>query len=375
MSKFAVEVRIISEVITHPNADRLTIYRVHGLGYQFISNVKYNVGDAVVYFPVDSVMPLHLIEAFELGNMLSGKQHDRVKTVRLRGEVSQGFVSNLDDTLPLCQFEGNATDIPMYIKDAVDRGAWEELLEWDLKEALGVTKYEPPPVPCQNGDLVPLPLGNSMYDIEGCDNYPHIVQWLIDEKIPVIITEKLEGQNFSVSVTPEEEYVSQRRFSIREKEGGEHDMWEVARREKILEVAKKILGVGGTDVTLYGEHLGPGIQGNYYKLKERTVRFFSMKFNGEWLGNEAFLETLEQFGILNRSVPVIARNVLLGEWLAGKRINEASYGKSLLNKDRLREGIVIRPVVEIKDHPFVGEIGTHLIIKQRDPIYLDKTGH
>lgn len=374
MAQFNVTIRTISEAKKHPGADRLFIYRLHGLGYQFISNVKYNVGDRVVYFPVDSVMPPRLIEAFELGNMLSGKQHDRVKTVRLRKEISQGFVADLNSVIPLIEDEEGTKDLIALLQLAT-KG--KDVSEIDLAEVLGVTKYEPPPVPCQNGDLVPLPLGNSMYDIEGCDNFPQVVQWLIDQRIPVIITEKLEGQNFSVSTTAHgDEYVSQRRYSIREKEGGEHDMWEVARREKIIELANKIRNAGyGNDITLYGEHLGPGIQGNYYKLKQRTVRFFSLKFNGEWLGNEPFLETLQQFNALERSVPVIARNVLLDEWLDGRTVQQASNGKSLLSKERLREGIVICPSVELKDHPFTDVIGQHLIIKQRDPIYLDKTGH
>lgn len=379
MSTFKVSIRQISNVIKHPNADRLTIYRVRGLSYQFISNVKYEVGDAVVYFPVDSIMPPRLIEAFGLGTLLAGKNHNRVKTVRLRGEVSQGFVSNLEETLKLCAFEGNATDIPMIIMDSLARNAWEELEQWDLKEALGVEKWEPPAVPCQNGELVSLPPGNSMYDIEGADNYPEVVQWLIDNEINVSVTEKLEGQNFSVTVMSDgREFVSQRRFSIKELEGGEHDMWRVARKEKILDLAEQILkDRSATDVTLYGEHLGPGVQGNYYKLKENTVRFFDMKIDGQWVGARDFRAILSDYSREESLVPIYwidgPLNVYL-EKVGAEDLQQASHGKSVVHKDRLREGIVIRPEVEIPNHPFANKIGQHLLIKQRDPIYLDKTG-
>ena len=387
MSSFQVSIRRISEVIPHPNADRLTIYCVNGLGYRFISNVKYSVGDYVVYFPVDSVMPASLIEAFELGTMLAGKDHNRVKTVRLRGEISQGFISDLESTLKLCTSKRQSAERPKVIIDTAEiletikKDKWEDLLRWDLKDILGVTKWEPPAVPCQNGDLVPLPPGNSMYDIEGCENCPHIVQWLIDEKIPVVVTEKLEGQNFSVTVMSDgREFVSQRRYSIREKEGGEHDMWEVARREGILDLAKRILiAYKADDVTLYGEHLGPGIQGNYYHLKERTVRFFDLKINGKWIGALEFFSILsEHTNNEDRGVPVYWCDGTLDRYLevvGAKTLQKASHGKSGIHKDRLREGIVIRPQKEIENHPFVSEIGTHLIIKQRDPIYLDKTGN
>lgn len=381
MSKFAVEVRTISQVIQHPNADRLTIYKVDGLGYQFISNVKYEVGDRVVYFPIDSVMPPRLIEAFELGTMLAGKEHNRVKTIRLRGQVSQGFVADLKSVIPLIEDNEKHRDLVALLQLAT-----ADLSTIDLTEVLGVTKYEPPAVPCQNGDLVPLPLGSSMYDIEGCDNFPDVVQWLIDQQIPVMVTEKLEGQNFSVTVTNQgEEFVSQRRFSIREKDGGEHDMWAVARREGWLDFAKKILqDLNADDVTLYGEHCGPGVQGNYYKLKEQHVFCFDLKVNGQWLSASEWLDVMNGQSFDPPTVPLLSdihEGVLLDEWLDGRTLQQASNGKSKLwaenkfiAKERLREGIVIRPFNHVT-HPFEGTIGSRLIIKQRDPVYLDKTGN
>lgn len=362
MSKFSVEIRSIEKVIKHPNADRLFVYSITGSTYQFISSVHYEVGNEIVYFPIDSVLPEHLISEFQLGTMLAGKSHNRVKTIRLRGEISQGFVANIDSVADI---------LGITIEQLKNLGD-------GLTEALGVVKWEPPAVPCHNGDLIPLPLSNSVYDIEACDNYPHIVQWLIDNQISVVVTEKLEGQNFSVTVTKDgDEFVSQRRYSIREKDGGEHDMWEVARREKILEIARKILlGEKAEDVTLYGEHLGPGIQGNYYKLEKRTVRFFDLKINNQWVGATNLRLLLDQYGGYDQLVPVYWIDGPLDRYLqvvGAKTIQEASHGKSVLHKERLREGIVIRPTEELQDHPFIKEIGQHFIIKQRDPIYLTKT--
>lgn len=355
MSKFQVEVKTISKVIKHPNADRLTIYVLNDLNYQMISNVKYEIGDQVVYFPIDSVMTPELIELFELGTMLAGKQHNRVKTVKLRGEYSQGFIADVESVAKFLKVP--AAQLPLM----------------DLTEVLGIVKWEPEPVSCKNGDLVALPPGNSMYDIEGCDNFPNVIQKIIDEKIPVMITEKLEGQNFSVTVNSEgEEWVSQRRFSIKEKEGGEHDMWEVARREKIIEFAHNIRQEEGAEsVTIYGEHCGPGVQGNYYQLSNRTVFFFDMKINGKWVDATKFLEIIVRHNRFeDNTVPVLARDVLLDEWLDGKPVNEASYGKSCINKHKLREGIVIKPMTEMTVESF-----GRLLIKQRDRTYLDKTGN
>ena len=361
MSSFEVEIKTISEVIKHPNADRLTIYKVNGLAYQFISNVKYEVGDKVVYFPVDSVMTQDLIELFGLGTMLAGKNHDRVKTVKLRGEISQGFVA---DVKSVADFVGCLVD---------------DLDNINLTEILKIEKWEPPVVPCQNGELAPLPDDISMYDIEGADNNPQVIDWLIENNVKVEITEKLEGQNFSVTVDNDDKvFVNQRRFTIIEKEGGEHDMWRVARKEKIIDLVNSIKEfTGAYTVTLYGEHLGPGVQGNYYKLKENTVRFFDLKINGKWYGADDFSNIMRHFERINSVVPVLFNGTIKEYFdvLGVNDVRRASNGKSILNKDRLREGIVIKPLKVICDHPFISKIGNRLIIKQRDPIYLDKTGN
>ena len=351
MSKFEVEIRTIEEVISHPNADRLIIYKLKDLAYQFISNVTYEVGHQVVYFPVDSVMTPELIELFELGNMLAGKQHNRVKTVKLRKEMSQGFIADIN-----CVAE--------YLKVPPTN-----LTLMNLTETLGVTKYEPEPVICQNGTLLKLPPMLSMYDIESCDNYPMLVEYLIKECIAVTITEKLEGQNFSVTATKDETFVSQRNFTIEEKEGSAHSFWEVARKEGIIELAQKIREEhDAEDVTIYGEHCGPGVQGNYYKLPDRTVYFFDMKMNGKWVNTYEFLKIIRDHDMGHKLVPILGEGVFLDEWLAGQPMNKASYGKSVLC-DRLREGIVIKPMVEMTAPNGIGRF----IIKQRDPAYLDKT--
>ena len=72
---------------------------------------------------------------------------------------------------------------------------------------------------------------------------------------------------------------------------------------------------------------------------------------------------VDQCGI--ETVPLLATDVTLREWLAGKTLAKASNGKSLLNSSLLREGIVIRPMTEQRSEP-LGRV----IIKQRSPEYL-----
>lgn len=368
MSKFSVDIRRIEKVWDHPNADRLSLAKVEGLGFQFVTGKDlYKVGDYVVYFPLDSVLPPHLLRAFGLEGKLSGKEKNRISTVKLRGEISQGFVAPVAEVEPLCQFEGNANDLHMYIRDEVEADDAEALSHYNLAPSLGVTKYEQPPIPCHAGNLVRLPEGVSVYDIEGAERYPHIMDLLMDQR--VWITEKVEGQNYGVTSREGEIIVNQRKAAIEPVDGKEHSLWAATRKQGLDELVENLrVHLGATQVTLRGEYFGPGVQKNVYKLTETGVRLFDVLADGRYLTwNE--IREFDETVLSTMWAPLIAHNIVLRDWLGKRTIVEASGGPSLLNPITLREGIVIKPLEEQTD-PEIGRV----IIKQRDPVYLAKHG-
>jgi RNA ligase (TIGR02306 family) len=86
--------RVTAEVLTvheHPNADALELAQV-GLYRAVVAKGAYRTGDAAVYIPEQSVLPADLIEELGLTGRLAGSNADRVRAVRLRGELSQGIV-------------------------------------------------------------------------------------------------------------------------------------------------------------------------------------------------------------------------------------------------------------------------------------------
>jgi RNA ligase (TIGR02306 family) len=352
MSIFAVSIERIEKVWPHTNADRLSLAKLASMTYQFvIGKEQYQAGDLVVYFPIDSLIPQPIIEQLGLTGKLSGAEKNRVKTARLRGEISQGIVGSpallLPDWSPERYHEGQ-----------------------DVAALLGVTKYDPPPVISMEGNLVPLPAMVSVYDIEGAERFASIVeQYLMDA--PVLITEKLEGSHFSISIDEGGEIaVSQRRYRIEPVEGVEHDWHKVARlsglREKmpaLREAVQDALGKVPHVVNVRGEMIGPGIQGNYYKLPTQTVRIFEIEADGQPLDAPLFLQLAEQFGI--ETAPVLSVGATLREWLAGQTVAAASNGTSVIAPHLAREGIVIRPLREQTDL----NLG-RVVIKQRSPEYL-----
>jgi len=367
MAFFGVTIETIDTVRNHPGADRLDICTLEGMNFQFVTGRdSYKVGDRCLYFPVDSLLPFPLMkklgltkEKKENGEIvldengapviegtLRGKNHNRLRVVRLRGELSQGLVGPLD-----------------LIED-IDPG--DHLTEV-ITEFLGVMKYDPPDIPCENGNLCPLPSELTVYDIEGADRYSEVAEQLMDTK--VCIAEKIEGTNFSCTYRPEtdEFFVNQRGYTIVEKEGAKHMFWATVEKMGIFEhmrsVAKMFKTENFNSITFYGEFIGPGIQKNIYKLKEHTILFFDVKIDGDFASVHAKYDILNGLPI----VPIIVKDMTLGEWLDGRPIQETSNGKSIFNPkiDILREGIVITPMLE----GFHSSIG-RLILKQRSSEYL-----
>ncbi len=373
MSYFGVTVEKIDTANHHPNADRLDICTLKGMSFQFVTGRdQYKPGECVLYFPVDSIIPLELQGKMGVTGMLSGKNKDRVKTVRLRGEISQGLVG------PQSLAEACAT-----VSDDVcmTKSQWGvEIAAW-----LGVTKYEPAPIESKAGNLLPLPCGLSVYDIEGAERNTDAVKRLMFEQ--VVVTEKLEGQNFSVTYDPVEDrvYVNQRNYTIEEIETGEHRLWKLARKADLIPTSDPLSSLldvsflgflagiyAGQRITVYGEAYGPSVQGNIYDVHAMQVRLFDIKIDDEFVDFPTFVGLIHMHWRIDYrffpsnpiTVPILFTG-LLADWLEGQTIAQASSGPSALNINVLREGVVIRPFIEGR-HPEIGR----LIIKQRDPVYL-----
>jgi RNA ligase (TIGR02306 family) len=359
MAFFGVTKEIIASTFPIENADAIEGATLEGSTFEFVvKKGQLKPGDIVLYFPLDSLLPEWVLEKLGLVGRLSGKQKNRVKTVRLRGQISQGLVAELDLLEGMQPLEGD-----------LDKETESQL----ITEFLGVEKYEQPPIPCTNARLVALPTGLSAYDIEGADRYVEVAQAIMPQHVE--ITEKIEGQNFSVtySALNQKIYVNQRNFSIQPIEGEVHEFWKVADKKGLINFVETTLKTSypGKSITVYGEFIGPRVQSNIYQLKDFDVKLYDIKVEQEWLTPDIRQPLIEQhFGSMDIHVPILANNVVLEQWLAGKSLVEVSHGASQLREQTTREGIVIKPMTESR-HEKVGR----LVLKQRDPIYLSKTNN
>lgn len=347
MSFFAVTLQTIEKTWAIDGADVIELAKVSNFDYQFVvGKGQYVPGETVVFFPVDSIIPILVLQKLNMVGKFSGANGDRVKTKSFRKQPSQGFVAKVDTLLEF---------LPVDVKSLP--------IGTDVTAGLSVVKYEPPTVPDKAGDLFPLPdLLHGRYDIESCQNFPVVVEELLDKK--VIVMEKLEGVNSSFAYSAKDNtfYVSQRNYTIKQKEGVEHSFWKMAKQLNLESVTKTLSNRFGGNVVLRAEMIGPGWQGNIYKLNKEEVRFFDIMLNDKYVSPIQFKELCFEFGL--NSVPILALDITLREWLAGKTIDAAATGDACLFKT-LREGVVIKPMVETRNY----HLG-RTIIKHRSVKYL-----
>ena len=72
MSKFAVTVERLAKIEPHENADRLEMATLEGRDYSFVvGKGQFVEGECVIYFPIDSLLPMPIVEVLGLSGKLA----------------------------------------------------------------------------------------------------------------------------------------------------------------------------------------------------------------------------------------------------------------------------------------------------------------
>ncbi|NUR58540.1 MAG: RNA ligase (ATP) [Catenulispora sp.] len=230
--------RVTAEPLTihvHPNADALELAQV-GLYRAVVAKGAFRSGDHAIYIPEQAVLPAELIEELGLTGRLAGPGKDRVKAIRLRGQLSQGIV---------CQ--------PKALAD-VDLAAAHRAGS-DFAELLGVVKWVPPVPVSMSGDVLSATELLPWTDIENIARYPGI----FEPGEPVCATEKVHGTCCLYTYLAEtgESLVSSKGFGAKYLALAEADRnlyWRTVHAYRLPEA------YGARRVGIYGEVYGKGVQ-------------------------------------------------------------------------------------------------------------------
>jgi len=367
----------------------------------------YKVGDFVLYYEIDSFLPVKpeyefLLKGSKVKKMLiDGEEKEGIllKTKKLRGQISQGLVMPLNtiDSYFMDGFISNESNVEVIINNklknnritfAKNRITIKLMNESELstlrKELIGMVLNNPYKEKTLRGIIIEksLELNNSIslstdnhseyvnvssntddldiseiigvikYEMPILANLSGIVKGSFPSFIPktdeeriqnmtevlglFYVTEKLDGTSTTYYKKDGEFGVCSRKLELK---NSDSTQWKIAEELNIEELLPE-------GIAIQGELIGEGIQGNPLKVKGQKFYVYNI-FN---INTDKFLNFKEMciFCISKdlKIVPVIESFYSIHNKL--KDILEYAEGKSLLNENVEREGIVIRPKIEMK---------------------------
>ncbi len=313
----------IDEIRPHPDPEATKIELAIVGGWQtVVPRGQHEVGETVLYVPVDAVIPEDVSDRWGVTKYLS---NGRVRAARLRGAISYGFIVNLE---------------------SVDWGEGPSaIMGDDLASTCGITKYEPP-ITYNEGEFeAPHPLFHRYTDVEQYQNFPDILQ----ESEEVVITEKIHGINARVGVVLHEvQPAGYGLFLV----GSHNKQIKLGQNSKYefpfhMSCVTDILDCGRAEKSaiLFGEIYGSGVQKpTTYGLADGNIGFraFDLSIDGEYAPWCVFQDLCHRFGV--PTVPPL----YVGPF-DPDLFSKLSGGKTVVGGDHLREGVVVKPTIERRD--------------------------
>ncbi len=325
-------------------ADAIEVAAIRGWQV-VIKKGDFKEGDLCVYCEIDSLMPDR--PEFEF---LKHNKH-RIRTVKLRGHVSQGIafplevLTNVGYKFGLMSVIPDEDPIPCIVPE--DSGLLvndprEIRLEvgTDVTDMLGVTKYEAPIPPQLEGKVIGgFPSHSPKTDEERIQNLSEKFESGELHKTLWTTTEKLDGTSATYYVSNDRFGIASRNLELDPKDT-KNTFYKVAKELDLEDAMRTFMNEHGYEaLTIQGELIGEGIQKNRYQVRGHTVRFFRAfdPVAYTFLDLDGLCMMLEFMGLDDNCVPVLDRNYRLPDTL-GELIAHAD-GQSVLASTR-REGEV-----------------------------------
>jgi RNA ligase (TIGR02306 family) len=316
MERKLASVQRILDIQPIEGADLIVRAQINGWWVVTAIENGFKVGDLVVYLEIDSWVPHELAPFLSKGKeprVYEGVSGERLRTVRLRGQVSQGLI--------------------MPVPEDTIKGLGSQLAEGvDLTEHLGILKWERP----MNAQLAGLCRGQFPHfirktDQERCQNITREIAESFEAGDLYEVTRKMDGSSMTVyaianfespgydetaaaEFTHTEVGVCSRNLDLKLDQTG-NAFVNLARESGLLDALVRL----GKDIAVQGELCGPGIQDNDNKLAKTHLYVYDI-FN---ITTQKYFTPVERMVMLNKlyqhgvssrfvsHVPVIRCNVPL----------------------------------------------------------------
>ncbi len=299
-----------------PEAEKIEKATVLGWSV-VIKKGEFKIGNLCVYVEIDSILPAK--PEFEF----LSKSKYRIKTIRLRGQISQGICFPLS-ILPTGNYaEGQ-----------------------DVTEILGIIKYEPP-IPAHLAGQIKgeFPSFVPKTDEPRIQTCPEILEKY--QNLEFYATEKIDGTSMTVFVKDGNLEICSRRLWLAY--NPENTYWKVVQKLNLLEKLKE----SGEKYAIQGELAGEGIQKNILKIHGQKLFVFNIYdfSTGKYLEWEKVKQLCADWGL--EIVPEVYKSLFLPKTV--DEIVKLATRKSVINPDAWAEGLVFRSVEE-KFNPDFGRL-------------------
>jgi RNA ligase (TIGR02306 family) len=319
MRKMAT-IRKIKAIDPIAGADAIEVATVDGWKV-VIKKGEFKVGDRAVYCEIDCWIPNKLAPFLSKGKEpreYMGVKGERLRTVKMRGQLSQGLLLNLDDVLPFTNSFQDGDDV----SEVLNIGKWEMQVPAQLA---GQVKGN-------------FPTAIPKTDQERVQNLEEEINLAVTLGHQFEVTEKLEGSSMTVYLIDGEFGVCSRNLDLKETEG--NAFWSTARKDRIEE---KLRDKELDNISIQGELIGPGIQGNIYKLNKLQFRVFDVYDieNGCYLNPDARRKLIADLELMHVPVLLVDKDLGVGsideilQWAEGLSVMGDITGPQ-------REGLVFK---------------------------------
>lgn len=332
MRKLAT-IRKISKLLPIPGADAIEVAVVDGWKI-VVKKGDFEEDMMIVMCEIDSWIPHDLAPFLSKGKeprVYEGIKGEKLRTVRLRGQVSQGLL------LPLSVL-GNPEDTFPITDGCI--GA-------DVSEQLGIIKWEPV-LPANMAGQVKgfFPSFIRKTDQERCQNL--VEEIFVDNKYAHYeVTIKLDGSSVTGYRFQADTGVCSRNLELKiNDENKDNALVKMFQGSNLEAVMKQM----GENLAIQGELMGPGIQGNREGFTDTKFFVFDVQFiddqkymtPGERGGLFADLMGYGVDGQTVQHVPVLHYNVTLAD-LGITNIEELlKFAEGPSIKHLVREGLVFK---------------------------------
>lgn len=347
MSTFVCEVSPILSLEEIPGADKIELAVINDFR-SIVQKGRFEIGDLCVYIPENAILPDSLLEEMNLVGKLGGSRKNRVKSIKLRGCLSEGLI--------------------------YPNKNW--FLGQDVKNILGIKKFDPheflpPTMRGKIRKIGELYEYSFKFDIENIKKNKDI----FSNDDDVIFTEKNHGSCFISGYVREKDlyFVSSKGlfadgiFIDYLDEENKTNLWvraflEFRIKEKLKQLSDKFPDVNC--VYILGEVFGN--QDLKYGLINNQISFraFDIRLNKNYVNSNDFFEVCKSLEI--PTVPLLYKGKFSKEIL-----KEMTDGKETISglSNNIREGVVVRPLTE-KWHRSIGRV----ILKSVSGDYLTRKG-